>query len=311
MTVWGPDFNGRVFAEPDRSSAEPENQAEALDEAGLLLALDIFEIETKINSVSLKAELAKAICAYIGALASLPEAPAVPVGATAALTNLAHEMRFLLRNNPKMDGGLYRKRLDEADAAIALANGDCPCKCDEGGICLAELSGFPQSCQRSALQSFPPVKAAAVDGARAVIEELQFALRSSDLGIRDRADQAARLYLAALASQPAPDAWMHPLGAIWRADNYPAGIDFSKDGWIALYRTRPAPTAAAEVLPYVVEYRRIDTGITWIPMAAFDVEGVAEKYAADCGRGNTHWEYRAIRRAPHTHNKRETRNDAE
>jgi hypothetical protein len=69
------------------------------------------------------------------------------------------------------------------------------------------------------------------------------------------------------------------------------------DAVIAALASLPEP---AEVLPYVVEYRRIDTGITWIPMAAFDVEGVAEKYAADCGRGNTHWEYRAIRRAPHT-----------
>ncbi|MER9217909.1 hypothetical protein NKI48_03090 [Mesorhizobium sp. M0644] len=39
-----------------------------------------------------------------------------------ALTNLAHEMRFLLRQNPEKDGGLYRQRLDEADAAIAKAS---------------------------------------------------------------------------------------------------------------------------------------------------------------------------------------------
>jgi hypothetical protein len=40
-----------------------------------------------------------------------------------ALRNLAHEMRFLLRNNPKMDGGLYRQRLHEADTALGGNNG--------------------------------------------------------------------------------------------------------------------------------------------------------------------------------------------
>lgn len=36
-----------------------------------------------------------------------------------ALINLAHEMRFLLRNKPSFDGGLYRKRLNEADAVLS------------------------------------------------------------------------------------------------------------------------------------------------------------------------------------------------
>lgn len=40
-----------------------------------------------------------------------------------ALQNLAHEMRFMLRANPTKDGGLYRQRLDEADAAISKATG--------------------------------------------------------------------------------------------------------------------------------------------------------------------------------------------
>jgi hypothetical protein len=30
-------------------------------------------------------------------------------------------------------------------------------------------------------------------------------------------------------------AYWHPVGAIWRIDNYPAGIDFSRDGWVPLY----------------------------------------------------------------------------
>lgn len=47
------------------------------------------------------------------------------------------------------------------------------------------------------------------------------------------------------ASPPAPlpeaepVAWMHPNGAIWRADNYPAGMDFSTDGWIPLLPAAP------------------------------------------------------------------------
>jgi hypothetical protein len=40
-----------------------------------------------------------------------------------ALRNLAHEMRLLLRNNQKMDGGLYRQRLHEADTALGGNNG--------------------------------------------------------------------------------------------------------------------------------------------------------------------------------------------
>lgn len=68
-----------------------------------------------------------------------------------SLGNLAHEMRFLLRNNPKMDGGLYRQRLTEAETILGL----CHHNCDEGGVCLAGLSGVPDSCPlaaRSALE---------------------------------------------------------------------------------------------------------------------------------------------------------------
>lgn len=36
-----------------------------------------------------------------------------------ALSNLAHEMRHLLRTHPKMDGGLYRQRLTEAEDALS------------------------------------------------------------------------------------------------------------------------------------------------------------------------------------------------
>lgn len=39
---------------------------------------------------------------------------------TLALHNLANEMRHLLRVNPAKDGGLYRQRLNEADAILAV-----------------------------------------------------------------------------------------------------------------------------------------------------------------------------------------------
>jgi len=60
-------------------------------------------------------------------------------------------------------------------------------------------------------------------------------------------DEAAEAYdaIEALVSQPLPQAgaeselvepvaWMHPIGAIWRQDNYPAGMDFTTGGWIPL-----------------------------------------------------------------------------
>lgn len=45
-------------------------------------------------------------------------------------------------------------------------------------------------------------------------------------------------------------------------------------------------------LPYIVEYARKDGGHGWKPMAAFDLETVAERYAADCA--NETWEYRVV-----------------
>lgn len=38
-----------------------------------------------------------------------------------ALTNLAHEMRFMLKVNPDKDGGLYRQRLTEAEDVLRKA----------------------------------------------------------------------------------------------------------------------------------------------------------------------------------------------
>jgi hypothetical protein len=40
-----------------------------------------------------------------------------------ALRNLAREMRHMLRVNPDKDGGLYRRRLVEAEAVIAKVEG--------------------------------------------------------------------------------------------------------------------------------------------------------------------------------------------
>lgn len=39
-----------------------------------------------------------------------------------------------------------------------------------------------------------------------------------------------------LIADEEPFAYAHPNGAIWRTDNYPAGMDFTKDGWFPLYR---------------------------------------------------------------------------
>lgn len=47
--------------------------------------------------------------------------------------------------------------------------------------------------------------------------------------------RAAHAALEAIQQEAEPAAWMHPHGAIWRADNYPSDLDFSKDGWIPLY----------------------------------------------------------------------------
>jgi hypothetical protein len=53
--------------------------------------------------------------------------------------------------------------------------------------------------------------------------------------------------IAALHTDPCePVAYMHPIGAIWRDDNYPAGMDFTKDGWIPLYAS-PAPSLGVDI----------------------------------------------------------------
>jgi hypothetical protein len=50
-----------------------------------------------------------------------------------------------------------------------------------------------------------------------------------------------------------------------------------------------------QALPHVVEYRQIDNG-PWMPMAAFDHGGPAQRYAEACGVSNKHWEYRVTSR---------------
>ncbi len=62
--------------------------------------------------------------------------------------------------------------------------------------------------------------------------------------------------LAALSTGAEPVAWMHPKGAIWRADNCPTDENFGpEDGWIALYAAPPAPPAPA----VAVKALRLDT----------------------------------------------------
>ncbi|MER9875619.1 hypothetical protein [Mesorhizobium sp. M0195] len=92
-------------------------------------------------------------------------------------------------------------------------------------------------CLTTALQ---PAPTSVVDGeARDVIEELQFALHSNDLGIQDRADQAARLYLAALSkAQAVPTS---DLG-----DGQEGGALVASDQNVDENEAPPAPTSAVE-----------------------------------------------------------------
>ena len=52
-----------------------------------------------------------------------------------------------------------------------------------------------------------------------------------------------------------PFAYAHPSGAIWRADNCPADIDFSRDGWFPIYRhAKSQDVATTNALRLVVAY---------------------------------------------------------
>jgi NTP pyrophosphatase (non-canonical NTP hydrolase) len=102
MTVWGPNFNGRVFAVPDRSSAEPENQAEALKPFTTFAKECVEKTETGWQwSSGLHRDRISdwfgpsdfGLLAHFAALASLPEAPAVPVWVTIAQLQRAHVER--------------------------------------------------------------------------------------------------------------------------------------------------------------------------------------------------------------------------
>lgn len=59
----------------------------------------------------------------------------------------------------------------------------------------------------------------------------------------------------------------------------------------------PLAQSRQAALPYVVEYRRKDQAHQWIPMAAFDQQTVAEKYAAPPQSGDWPWEYRVAEAA--------------
>jgi hypothetical protein len=47
-------------------------------------------------------------------------------------------------------------------------------------------------------------------------------------------------------------------------------------------------------LKAIVQYRRKEYGHSWITMAAFDNETVAEDYVERCEEGNPPWEYRRL-----------------
>lgn len=58
-----------------------------------------------------------------------------------------------------------------------------------------------------------------------------------------------------------------------------------------------APAAAEpnfDGLCYLVQYRRKAGMDVWHNMAAFDVEPVADRYAAACGKDDLPWEYRVV-----------------
>ena len=60
------------------------------------------------------------------------------------------------------------------------------------------------------------------------------------------------------------------------------------------------PSKSAELmdgLKGIVQYRRKDGCHGWIPMAAYDTEHMAQRYAFKCGLGNSAswpWAYRAV-----------------
>jgi hypothetical protein len=54
--------------------------------------------------------------------------------------------------------------------------------------------------------------------------------------------------LSDIRPEMVPFAYAHQFGAIWRADNYPAGMDFTEPGWTPLYAIDPAFLARIEAL---------------------------------------------------------------
>ncbi|ATN32863.1 hypothetical protein ACO34A_03485 [Rhizobium sp. ACO-34A] len=72
-----------------------------------------------------------------------------------------------------------------------------------------------------------------------VIERLHARIEKQDKILTQLQARNAEFERAAVSG---PVAYMHPTGSIWRLDNYPAGMDFSKDGWIPLYAA-PQPAA--------------------------------------------------------------------
>lgn len=49
-----------------------------------------------------------------------------------------------------------------------------------------------------------------------------------------------------------------------------------------------------EGLTAIVRYRRKEDGVKWHNMAAFDVRSIADKYAADCSKADSPWEYEVV-----------------
>lgn len=71
-------------------------------------------------------------------------------------------------------------------------------------------------------------------------------------------------------------AYMHPIGAIWRANNYPAGIDFSKDGWVPLYAAPPAVPSGMVLVPVEPTRSHLER---LAKMWGYTLEETADSYA--------------------------------
>jgi hypothetical protein len=182
--TYGPDFNGVVRSVPDRSSAEPENQAEALDEKALAVArdairnkcLEYFEKTWDYNVSEMFA--ATAIRTYLDATRKRPVRAFNPTAGTLSdvrrfngqKPHIARPDDFgglCLECGYAVESGFHISTLSECEPFEASAKVHIP-----DGMTAATATKIMREhalelqakLDAAALQSSPPVKAAAVDG---------------------------------------------------------------------------------------------------------------------------------------------------